>query len=98
MRDGFKITFWTYFEPMPNPLIPSADSVQALQRLHGGRRQVAITSPHIMDRVAAVEQDVASRDVTPDLADADRSLLVDMLQGSQAVLRQQGRAKAVASR
>jgi hypothetical protein len=44
VRDGFKITFWTYFEPMPNPLIPSADSVQALQRLHGGRRQVAITS------------------------------------------------------
>ena len=32
-----------------------------------------------MDRVAETQQDVASRDVTPDLTDADRELLADTL-------------------
>ena len=79
VHDGFKITFWTYYEPMQSPLIPPADYAQALVRLHAGLRQIEVSTPHSMDRVAAVQQDVASRDVTPDLADADRALLANTL-------------------
>ena len=78
VRDGFKITLWTYFEPVDR-MLPPADYAQALGRLHTGLRQIDVTTPHFMDRVAATQHDVASREVTPDLADADRALLTDTL-------------------
>ena len=79
VRDGFKIAMWTYFEPVPSRPLRAAEYAMALDCLHGGLRQVDVTTPHFMDRVAAIERDVASRDVTPDLADADRALLADTL-------------------
>jgi len=79
VHDGFKISMWTYFEPMESRMLPPADYAQALERLHAGLRQIDFTSPHVMDRVAAVQEDVASRDVTPDLADTDRALLASTL-------------------
>ena len=79
VRDGFKITMWTYFEPVQSRVLPPAEYAQALERLHAGLRQIDVTTPHFMDRVAATQRDVASRDVTPDLADADRALLADTL-------------------
>lgn len=79
VQDGFKITLWTYCEPMPTPLIPPADYAQALDRLHAGLRQIGVPTPHAQDRVAAVQRDVASRDVTVDLADDDRTFLGDTL-------------------
>jgi aminoglycoside phosphotransferase (APT) family kinase protein len=78
-RDGFKISMWIYFEPAESRMLPPADYVQALERLHSGLRQIDFTPPHVMDRVAAVQHDVASRDITPDLADADRAVLVSTL-------------------
>jgi len=78
-RDGFKISMWTYFEPAESRMLPPADYVQALERLHAGLRQTGFTPPHVMDRVAAVQHDVASRDITPDLADADRAVLASTL-------------------
>jgi Ser/Thr protein kinase RdoA (MazF antagonist) len=78
-RDGFKISMWTYFEPVESRMLPSADYAQALERLHAGLRQIDFTPPHVMDRVAAVQRDVASRDITPDLADADRAVLASTL-------------------
>lgn len=60
-------------------MFPAADYAQVLERLHAGLRQVDVTAPHFMDRVAATQQDVASRDVTPDLADTDRALLANTL-------------------
>ena len=69
--------------PTSNPYrlewLPPAEYAQVLEHLHAGLRQIDVTTPHVMDRVAAVQQDVASRDVTPDLADADRALLADTL-------------------
>lgn len=79
VHDGFKISMWTYFEPVEFPALPPADYAQALERLHAGLRQIDFTPPHVMDRVAAVQQDVAGRDVTPDLADTDRALLASTL-------------------
>lgn len=77
-RDGFAITMWTYFEPVRR-MLPPAEYAQTLGRLHAGLRQINVTAPHFMDRVAATQQDVASRDVTPDLAETDRTLLANTL-------------------
>ena len=79
VHDGFKVTLWTSFEPVESGTPPPAEYTQALERLHAGLRQIDVTTSHFMDRVAAAQRDVASRDVTPDLADADRALLADTL-------------------
>ncbi len=78
VRDGFKVTMWTYFEPVRR-VLPPADYARALGRLHAGLRQIDVTAPQFMDRVAAMQHDVASRDITPDLAETDRALLADTL-------------------
>jgi thiamine kinase-like enzyme len=79
VHDGFKIAMWAYFEPVQSRMLPPAEYAQALARLHAGLRRIEVTTPHFMDRVAATQQDVASRDVTPDLADTDRALLANTL-------------------
>ncbi len=78
VRDGFKVTMWTYFEP-GRRVLPPADYARALGRLHAGLRQIDVTAPQFMDRVAAMQHDVASRDITSDLAETDRALLADTL-------------------
>ena len=78
VRDGFKVTMWTYFEPVRR-VLPPADYARALGRVHAGLRQIDVTAPQFMDRVAAMQHDVASRDITPDLAETDRALLADTL-------------------
>jgi aminoglycoside phosphotransferase (APT) family kinase protein len=79
VRDGFQITMWAYCEPVQSGMLPPPEYAQALARLHAGLRRIEVTTPHFMDRVAATRRDVASRDVTPDLADTDRALLADTL-------------------
>ncbi|MDT7765187.1 MAG: hypothetical protein QOC63_4607 [Mycobacterium sp.] len=79
VHDGFKIAMWAYFEPVQSRMLPPAEYAQALARLHAGLRRIEVTTPHFMDRVAATQRDVASRDVTPDLADTDRALLANTL-------------------
>ena len=54
VRDGFKIAMWTYFEPVRR-MLPPVEYAQALGRLHSGLRQVSVTTPHFMDRVAAIQ-------------------------------------------
>ena len=78
VHDGFAITMWTYFAPVRR-MLPPADYAQVLACLHAGLRQIDVPTPHFMDRVAATQQDVASRDVTPDLAETDRALLANTL-------------------
>jgi aminoglycoside phosphotransferase (APT) family kinase protein len=79
VRDGFEISMWSYFEPVEFRLLPLADYAQALERLHAGLREIDFTPPNVMDRVTAVQQDVASRAITPDLADTDREVLASTL-------------------
>ena len=74
-HDGFVVTLWTYYEPLSPPEVSSADYANALERLHAGMRRLDVTTPHFTDRVAEAQQLVASRDLTPALADADRELL-----------------------
>lgn len=78
VRDGFVIDMWTYFEPVQSE-VPPADYAHALERLHAAMRQIDVTTPHFMDRVADTQGWVASRDVTPELTNADRGLLADTL-------------------
>lgn len=78
-RDGFAITLWTYVEPARRRELPPDEYLEVLERLHAGLCQIDIAAPHVMERVAAVQRDVANRAVTPDLADADRALLADRL-------------------
>ncbi|MBM7785723.1 phosphotransferase [Tenggerimyces flavus] len=90
VRDGFKIAMWAYFEPVPSRTLPPAEYAQALARLHAGLRRIEVPTPHVMDRVAATQRDVASRAVTPDLADPDRALLADTLRDlGQAIVDRQ---------
>src|SRR5882757_471146 len=79
VHDGFKIAMWAYFEPVQSRMLPPAEYAQTLARLHAGLRRIEVTTPHFMDRVADIQRDVASRDVTPDLVDTDRALLANTL-------------------
>src|SRR6202012_3984066 len=76
-RDGFEVTLWTYYEPVPSQ-VPAAGYANALKRLHAAMRMIHVPAPHFTDRVADVPGHVAS---TPALADADRHLLSSRLRG-----------------
>jgi hypothetical protein len=76
--DGFDLTFMTYHEPATLRL-PPADYTAALQRLHVAMRPLDVDAPHFTDRAADVERWVARPDVTPDLADEDRELFIDVI-------------------
>jgi hypothetical protein len=88
-RDGFDIGLWTSFELVHEPL-GAAKYAQALARLHAGLCALDVTAPHVMDRVAAAERDVADHDVTPDLVDADRALLAHTLRDLRQAVGERG--------
>ncbi len=92
-RDGFVVTLWSYYEPGPSGELPPADYAHALERLHAGMRQIAVTTRHFMDRVADTQQWVANREVTPELADADRELLASTLRRLRRSIVDRGAAE-----
>ena len=77
-RDGFAITFWSYYRPGTD-LGPPADYADALRRLHAAMRSIEIEVPHFTERVAAAERLLTRRHETPELPDGDRLLLLDTL-------------------
>lgn len=85
-RDGYAITLWSYFEPAPPEDLSPADYANALERLHAGMRNLNVSTPHFTDRVAEAEQIVANRNLTPDLADADRELLTNSFRTLRRVI------------
>jgi hypothetical protein len=91
-RDGFAFTLWTCYEPLHGVAAP-ADYAKALQRLHSGMRKLDVTTPHFTDRVAEAQQLVASRDLTPALADTDRELLDRTLRSLRQAILQRGAAE-----
>jgi Ser/Thr protein kinase RdoA (MazF antagonist) len=85
-RDGFVVTLWTYYEPVTPREVSPAEYANALERLHSGLRKLDIRTPHFTDRVEEALQLVESSDLTPELADADRELLINTLRsGRQAI-------------
>jgi aminoglycoside phosphotransferase (APT) family kinase protein len=83
IRDGFAVTFWTYYETVTPDHYSPVDYADALRRLHLGMRGVEIAAPHVMDRVAEAERLVTTRCETPALADGDRQLLCSTLRSAR---------------
>ncbi|GAB3752645.1 phosphotransferase [Microlunatus parietis] len=78
-RDGFVITLWTYHATVITGELPPDVYADALHRLHAGMRTVAVATPRFTDRVAEARSILSDRAGSPELADADRELLLDTL-------------------
>jgi hypothetical protein len=81
-HDGFVVTLWTYYEPVTPRDVSPADYASALERLHAGMRKLDVRTPHFTDRVEQAQQLVASSSLTPELAEADREILINTLPSS----------------
>jgi hypothetical protein len=92
-RDGFVVTFWTYYEPLSHRDISPADYADALERLHAGMRTIDMPTPHFTDRVEHAQHLMASRDRTPALAEADRELLGQTLRRLRRAIGERGAAE-----
>ena len=90
VRDGFVVTLWTYYEPVPPREVAPAEYAHALERLHAGMRQIDVTTPRFTDRVAEAQQLVESRDRTPALTDRDRELLSNTLRSLRLTIGERG--------
>jgi hypothetical protein len=90
VHNGFEIELLRYYEPAPTRALPPEDYANALERLHLALRQVDVEVPHFTDRVADVQQWVARRDATPELADEDRELLLHTLTTLRASVVERG--------
>lgn len=88
-RDGFVITLWTYYEPTAGEVSP-VEYAGALARLHAGMRESDVSAPHFTERVESAGRLVASRERTPELVDADRQLLGDILRDVGYAVAQRG--------
>ena len=92
-RDGFVVTFWTYYRPVLRGGVPPADYADALGRLHAGMRKLDVRTPHFTDRVESAQSLVESSNLTPDLAIADRELLITMLRSLSRTIVGRGAAE-----
>jgi hypothetical protein len=90
-RDGYLITLWTYYESVR--ACPPVEYAEGLRRLHAGMRGIDVPAPHFMDRVEWAQQLVADRDLTPELAEADRQLLGDTLRELRRAIAGRGAAE-----
>jgi aminoglycoside phosphotransferase (APT) family kinase protein len=91
--DGFVVTLWTYYKPaMPREVSP-ADYANALEQLHAGMRKLDLRTPHFTDRVEEAQHLVETTHLTPDLADADRKLLITTLRSRRQAIVHRGAAE-----
>lgn len=86
VRDGFAVTYWKYYEPLPDGNIAPVEYAQALERLHAGMRQLDVVAPHFTDRVEAAQAVVRDCVQSPELVDADRELLSNALHSLRRVI------------
>jgi hypothetical protein len=92
-HDGFAVTLWTYYEPVSPREVAPAEYAQVLARLHAGMREINLPAPHFTDRVAEAQQLVGSRELTPELPDADRELLSNTLRSLRRAITERGGAE-----
>ena len=85
-RDGFAVTFWTYYEPRTTDQLLPGEYSDALQRLHSGMRRLDIATPHFTQRVAEAQSLVANRQETPALAESDREMLMYTLRTARGTI------------
>jgi aminoglycoside phosphotransferase (APT) family kinase protein len=94
-RDGYAITLWTYYQPAMSGEVSPVDYANALERLHSGMRKLDLRTPHFTDRVEEAQHLVDTTDLTPDLADADRKLLINTLRSRRQAIANRGAAEQV---
>ncbi len=94
-RDGFAITLWTYYRPVTPRDVSPAGYAHALERLHAGMRKLDVRTPHFTDRVAEAQQLVESSTLTPELAEADRELLISTLRSRRQAIGDRGASEQV---
>jgi hypothetical protein len=92
-RDGFAVTLWTYYKSVAPREVSPADYAHALERLHAGMRKVDVRTPHFTDRLGAALQLVENSNLTPELADADRKLLISTLRSRRQSISDRGTAE-----
>ena len=92
-RDGFAVTLWTYYTPVAPRDVSPAGYANALERLHAGMRKLDVRTPHFTDRVAAAQQLAQSSKLTPELAGADRELLISTLRTRRQAIGDRGAAE-----
>src|SRR5216683_2283683 len=85
-RDGFVVTLWTYYNPVARREVSPAGYANALERLHAGMRKLDVRTPHFSDRVEEAQQLVESSNLTPELAAADRELLISTLRSRRQAI------------
>ena len=90
VRDGFVITYWTYYEPLPAADTTSAEYAQTLERLHAGMRRLDAPAPHFTDRVEEAQSIVGDRSQSPGLVNADRELLTHSLRSLRRAVVDRG--------
>ncbi|WP_345630645.1 phosphotransferase family protein [Rugosimonospora acidiphila] len=79
VRDGFAVTLWRYYEPVPPPDLAPAEYARSLVRLHSGMRQIDVSAPHFTDRVAQAQRLIGDPARSPELGEGQRGLLSDTL-------------------
>jgi aminoglycoside phosphotransferase (APT) family kinase protein len=91
--DGFAVTLWTYYKPAISGEVSPADYANALERLHAGMRKLDLRTPHFTDRVQEAQHLAETTHLTPDLADADRKLLITTLRNRRQAIADRGAAE-----
>jgi hypothetical protein len=89
LRDGFAVSFWTYYEPAEAQISP-ARYADVLRRHHAALRRTGLDAPHCTDRVAAALGEVDDPQRSPELSEADRELLGGALRGLGAAISAAG--------
>jgi aminoglycoside phosphotransferase (APT) family kinase protein len=92
-RDGFAVTLWTYHQPAMSREVSPAGYANALERLHSGMRKLDLGTPRFTDRVEEAQHLVETTHLTPDLADADRKLLITTLRSRRQAIVDRGAAE-----
>jgi aminoglycoside phosphotransferase (APT) family kinase protein len=92
-RDGFVVTLWTYYQPAMSGDVSPVDYANVLERLHSGMRKLDLKTPHFTDRVEEAQHLVETTHLTPDLADADRQLLITTLRSRRQAIVDRGAAE-----
>jgi Phosphotransferase enzyme family len=85
-RDGYTITFWRYYERQTARELSPAAYADALSRLHAGMQQIDVSTPHFTDRIREAQVVVENAVRTPELADANRTLLLDTLSNAMRAI------------
>jgi predicted trehalose synthase len=97
-QDGFAVTLWTYYEPVPPHGIAPDEYASALERLHAGMREADLTGdrlPHFTDRVDQAQCLVDDPTNNPEIAGADRELLGTTLRTMRRAIADRGASEQV---